>query len=131
MKSFSLFPIHIALPLLMMTKMTSAFQTFKNKPCTVEKSYSYNFSTSLFVSSYQPIATTSDVQSSALVDFTQRGLLRHKFNDPVSTSISTRDELNSSTSRMLRTIPSGQKQLPLHIRIVKVRCMHRYIAAKD
>jgi len=113
--------------------MTTAFHICKNKPCIVEKSYYYNnFTTLLFMSSYQPVATTSDVQSASaapLIDLTQKGLLRHRLNDPgsgsasasASASIMTSDELKSSTttSRMLRTIPSGQKQLPLHIRIVK------------
>lgn len=126
MKSFLLFPIQKNLAvdscflLLIMAKMTSAFQTCKIKACMLENKYSFdNHSTSLFMS-YQQIATTSDAQSSMLVDLkAKQEILRNSFHDPSSalTSIAASDEMKST--RMMRTVPSGQKQLPLHIRIVK------------
>jgi hypothetical protein len=126
MRFFLSFPIHLAIDaftilfLLLTIEMTTAFQTCRNKPCILENINFDNYSTSLFVS-YQQVATTSDAPSSSLMNEknSQGGLLRNTFNDPAPASITKRDKLKST--RILRTIPSGQKQLPLHIRIVKVR----------
>ena len=101
--------LSLAIQVSLLYKEVDAFQTLKRKPV---HGAANDHSSRLYIFQSQSIAAAQTVSP----DATFRGTLKEETSRSIS-SIGKKPQLS-------KPIPSGQKQLPLHLRIAKVRMMN-------